>query len=136
MKDSLRVLAEAINRADPSAAFSFRLWDGEVMGYGSSPRITLVLKSQGAAGALFTKGFTGFGGAYVSGELRVEGDLQELLRLGFITGFGEKVSLREKIRILPFRASKQQRRSCGRTKTSPIITICPPNFTRFFSMSP
>ncbi len=101
MKDSLRALAVAINRADPSAAFAFRLWDGEVMGYGSSPMTTMVLKSESVADELFAKGFMGFGDAYVSGALGVEGDLQELLRLGFITEFGEKVSLREKIRLLP-----------------------------------
>ena len=90
MKKALRELAAAMNRADPAAAFSFRLWDGEVIGYGAKPKTTMVVKSPNVAADLFTKGFLGFGEAYMSGDLEVEGDLQELLRLGLIVQFDEK----------------------------------------------
>jgi cyclopropane-fatty-acyl-phospholipid synthase len=104
MKIALRELAAAMNRADPDAAFAFRLWDGEVIGYGNRPKTTLVINSSKVPGELFSKGFLGFGEAYVAGDLEVEGDLQELLRLGLIVNFDENAfSLRQKIRFLPFR---------------------------------
>ena len=103
MKEAFRELAAAINRTDPAAAFAFKLWDGEVICYGSKPETTLAIKSPEVLGELFGKGFLGFGEAYMSGDLEVEGDLQELLRLGLIVKFDEKAfSLKQKIRLLPF----------------------------------
>jgi cyclopropane-fatty-acyl-phospholipid synthase len=102
MKNALRDLAAAMNRTDPTASFAFRLWDREVIGYGLEPKTTMVIKSSKVAGDLFSKGFLGFGEAYMSGDLEVEGDLQELLRLGLIVQFDEKAfSLKEKLRLLP-----------------------------------
>src|SRR5208337_5405589 len=103
MKKAIRELAAAINRTDPNAAFSFELWDGEVIGYGGKPKTTLLIKSAKVPGQMFSKGFLGFGEAYVEGDLEVEGDLQELLRLGLIVQFDEKsFSTWQKIRLLPF----------------------------------
>ncbi|MGA2402332.1 MAG: cyclopropane-fatty-acyl-phospholipid synthase family protein [Syntrophobacteraceae bacterium] len=103
MKKAIRQLAAAINRANPSASFSFELWDGEVIEYGDQPKTTLIIKSAKVLEQMFSKGFLGFGEAYVSGDLEVEGDLQELLRLGLSVQFDEKnFSLLEKIRLLPF----------------------------------
>ncbi len=103
MKKAIRELAAAINRTDPSASFSFELWDGEVIEYGDQPKTTLVIKSAKVLEQMFSKGFLGFGEAYVSGDLEVEGDLQELLRLGLSVQFDEKnFSLLQKIRLLPF----------------------------------
>ena len=104
MKKALRELAAAINTTDPGAAFSFELWDGEVIGYGGKPKTTLRIKSAKVPRQLFSKGFLGFGEAYVEGDLEVEGDLQELLRLGLIVQFEEKAfSLWQKMRLLAFR---------------------------------
>lgn len=102
MKNSLRELASVINRVEPSAAFAFKLWDGEIIGYGSTPKTTMAVNSPKVPEMLFRKGFMGFGEAYVSGDLEVYGDLQELLRLGFSARFDEKASLPQKIRLLPF----------------------------------
>jgi cyclopropane-fatty-acyl-phospholipid synthase len=104
MKKAMRELAAAINRTDPNAAFSFELWDGEVIGYGGKPKTTLLIKSAKVPGQMFSKGFLGFGEAYVEGDLEVEGDLQELLRLGLIVQFDKKAfSLWQKMRLLAFR---------------------------------
>src|SRR5208283_35520 len=103
MKKAIRELAASINRTDPSAAFSFELWDGEVIRYGDKPKTTLLIKSAKVPRQMFSKGFLGFGEAYVAGDLEVEGDLQELLRLGLIVQFDEKsFSTWQKIRFLPF----------------------------------
>ena len=102
MKKAIRDLAAAMNRADPAAAFSFELWNGEAIQYGDRPKTTLIIKSARVPGEMFSKGFLGFGESYVSGDLEVEGDLQELLRLGLIVQFDEKnFSLLQKIRLLP-----------------------------------
>ena len=103
MKKAIEDLAAAMNRADPAAAFSFKLWNGQVIQYGDRPKATLIIKSARALRQIFSKGFLGFGEAYVSGDLEVEGDLQELLRLGLIVQFDEKnFSLLQKIRLFPF----------------------------------
>ncbi len=103
MKKAIRELAASINRTDPSAAFSFELWDGEVIKYGDKPKTTMLIKSAKVPGQMFSKGFLGFGEAYVAGDLEVEGDLQELLRLGLIVQFDENAFSRwQKIRFLPF----------------------------------
>ncbi len=104
MKKAIRELAAAINRKDPNAAFSFELWDGEVIGYGGKPKTTLLMKSAKVPWQMFHKGFLGFGEAYVEGDLEIEGDFQELLRLGLIVQFDEKAfSLWQKMRLLPLR---------------------------------
>ncbi len=103
MKKAIEDLAAAMNRADPAAAFSFKLWNGQVIQYGDRPKATLIIKSARVLQQIFSKGFLGFGEAYVSGNLEVEGDLQELLRLGLIVQFDEKnFSLLQKIRLFPF----------------------------------
>lgn len=103
MKKMVAELAAAINRADPAAAFSFELWDGKIIEYGDRPKTTLIIKSARVPGQLFSRGFLGFGEAYVAGDLEVKGDLQELLRLGLVSEFDEKnFSLLQKLRLLPF----------------------------------
>ena len=103
MKRAIRELAAAINCTDPAASFCFELWDGEIIEYGVRPKTTLLVKSAKVLGQMFSKGFLGFGEAYVAGDLEVEGDLQEMLRLGLITQFDEKnLLLHQKFRLLPF----------------------------------
>jgi cyclopropane-fatty-acyl-phospholipid synthase len=83
-------LCDLIHRADPSAAFSFELWNGESFRYHEQPKVTLRLNTEQSAKALVSKGFLGFGEAYMAGDLEVEGELQELLRLAFSIKFDEQ----------------------------------------------
>lgn len=102
MKRAMKELAARIHQADSSAAFSFEFWDGEIIRFGGPPKVRLLLKSPGAVKRLLAEKFLGFGEAFTSGELEVEGDLQELLRLGLITRFDNgTVSFRQKLRFLP-----------------------------------
>lgn len=95
-------MAELFHRADPSAAFAVELWDGENLSIGSQPSVTIRLSSEKAFGHIVTKGFTGFGEAFVSGDVQVEGNLQELLRLGIAAQLDKvDLPLREKFRLLP-----------------------------------
>ncbi len=104
MKEALRELAAAMARADSSASFAFELWDGDRISAGNGlPAAILRINTPDAVRKMFAGGFHGFGDAYVSGEIEVEGDLQELLRLGLAIQFDENTqSFWRKIRFLPF----------------------------------
>lgn len=102
MKRAMQHLAESIRQSDPEARFVFELWDGERLAFGTPPAVTLKLKSEQSAGRLLTDGFLGFGEVYMAGDLEVEGDLVELLRLGIAARFDQKApSLRTMLRLLP-----------------------------------
>jgi cyclopropane-fatty-acyl-phospholipid synthase len=136
MKKTIRELAAAINRTDPSAPFSFELWDGEVIEYGDKPKTTLLIKSAKVPKQMFSKGFLGFGEAYVAGDLEVEGDLQELLRLGLIVQFDEKAfSLLQKIRLLPFRLKTMDTAGRARGNIAYHYDLTPEFFSLFLDES-
>lgn len=82
-------LAERIHSAEPDAAFAIQLWDGEIFQFGKTPRVVLHFKTPKSATDTLGKGFLGFGEAYMDGLIDIEGDLQELLRLGFAIGFDQ-----------------------------------------------
>ncbi len=114
MKRAMRHLADSIWRSDPSARFVFEFWDGERLTYGDEPAVVLRLKSEDSARRLLADGFLGFGEAYMAGDLEVEGDLPELLRLGIAARFDQKTpSPRTMIRLLPqwLRARNSVKRS-------------------------
>jgi cyclopropane-fatty-acyl-phospholipid synthase len=87
MKRSLVNLAKQMHCADPDTGFTFEFWDGEAIAYGNHPEMILRFRSKDAAKQLLCTGFLGFGEAYMAGDLEVEGDLQDLLRLGFSIEF-------------------------------------------------
>ncbi|MEJ2232459.1 MAG: class I SAM-dependent methyltransferase, partial [Syntrophobacterales bacterium] len=76
-----------MHRADPTARFAFEFWDGERLGYGEQPEVLLRLKTKESAQQVLSNGFLGFAEAYMAGDLEVEGNLQELLRLGYAIEF-------------------------------------------------
>lgn len=81
MKTAIKHLAHSIRQNEPDARFVFELWDGDRVKFGDQPALILRLKSEKSARKLLPDGFLGFGEAYMTGDLDVEGDLQELLRL-------------------------------------------------------
>jgi len=113
MKESFQKIANLFHRVDPSATFAFEFWDGSTSGFGSHPAVLLRLKTPKAAEQILKKGFYGLGEAYVSGAAEIEGDLRELLRLGFASRIEESGSrwlhllhrLRQRCmtRIFPYR---------------------------------
>jgi len=102
MKNGIKHLAYLIRDAEPGAQFVFEFWDGETLQFGDHPEVKLRLKSEECAGRLLDRGFLGFGEAYASGDLEVEGDLQELLRLGIAARFDHvRPSFWKMLRLLP-----------------------------------
>ena len=101
MKKTLRDISEKMHRADPTARFAFEFWDGETFGYGDQPEVRLRIKTKESAQQLLANGFLGFAEAYMAGELEVEGNLQELLRLGYSIKFDKHgLSFWQKMRLL------------------------------------
>ncbi len=102
MRETFRSLADRFHQADPAVAFAFILWDGERIEFGEKPAFTLHIKSEKSAREIAVRRFFGFGEAYTSGEIEVEGSMEELLRLGLAIRFDnlEPNALR-KLRLIP-----------------------------------
>jgi cyclopropane-fatty-acyl-phospholipid synthase len=82
MKKAIKNIAQMMHHSDPQACFNIDFWDGDVIRFGNLPRVTLRLKTKRCAKRIIEKGFLGFGESYVTGDLEVDNDLKELLRLG------------------------------------------------------
>ena len=94
-------IANQMHCANPAARFAFKFWDGEDVVYGDRPEVILQFKSREGAKQLLSKGFLGFGEGYMACDLEVEGNLQELLRLGLSIEFDQhSLSLWQKMRCL------------------------------------
>jgi cyclopropane-fatty-acyl-phospholipid synthase len=92
MKRAFKKIAIMMHQAEPEANFAFEFWDGDRVCYGdpSHPSaVTLRFKSPRTAKHIIANGFLGFGEAYMSGDVELDGDLQELLRLGIRIGFDQ-----------------------------------------------
>ena len=101
MKRSLTNIANLMHAADPRSRFAFKFWDGEAITYGNQTEVVLRLKTKESAQQLLVNGFLGFAEAYMAGDLEVEGNLQELLRLGYAIEFDKhSLSFWQKMRFL------------------------------------
>jgi cyclopropane-fatty-acyl-phospholipid synthase len=80
-----------MHSADSRFQFAFEFWDGESIAYGNHPEMILRFRSKEGAKQILRNGFLGFGEAYMAGDLEVEGDLQELLRLGIRLGYDRRI---------------------------------------------
>jgi cyclopropane-fatty-acyl-phospholipid synthase len=87
VKEAIKNIARLMHQADPKASFSFEFWDGDAIRFGNIPQVTLRLKSKSCAARIIEKGFLGFGESYIAGDLEVDNDLPELLRLGISMDF-------------------------------------------------
>ena len=59
-----------------------RFWDGKAFDFGTTPTVTLTLHSREPVRALLKGDFARLGDAYVDGALSVEGDIEEILKIG------------------------------------------------------
>jgi cyclopropane-fatty-acyl-phospholipid synthase len=102
MKKTLQNMLKALSDNLPDIPFEVRFWDGEINTYGSGePAFVLVFNTEEAAKRIFSKGALGFGEEYVAGNIDVEGDFQELIRLGMDPRVQDmRLSLGTKVAVL------------------------------------
>ncbi len=100
MKRAFKDIAEIIHQTDPKASFAIEFWDGDSITIGDKPKFILQLKSLKAAKRILRDGYPGFGESYMNGDVEIENDLQELLRLGFLINFdSSRIPSWQKIRF-------------------------------------
>ena len=99
VKKIIKNIAQMMHQADPKACFAIELWDGDMIRFGDVPQTTLRLKTKSCAKRVIRKGFLGVGESYMEGDLEIESDLQELLRIGLAIDFSNyRLSFRQKFR--------------------------------------
>ncbi len=83
MKKLVEKLLQAFSNNLPDIPFEVRFWDGGAKTFGNGlPAFILKFNTETAAKRIFGKGTLGFAEEYVAGNIDVEGDLRELIRLG------------------------------------------------------
>jgi cyclopropane-fatty-acyl-phospholipid synthase len=100
MKRAFKDIVEIIHQTDPKASFTIEFWDGDSIKIGDKPKFILKLKSLRGAKRILRDGYLGFGESYMKGDVEIENDLRELLRLGFLINFDDsRLSSWQKIRF-------------------------------------
>ena len=83
MKKTLQGLLQALSRNLADISFRVKFWDGDIESFGDGvSAFTLTFSTKQAARNSVSKGTLGFGEEYVAGNIEVEGDFRQLLRLG------------------------------------------------------
>lgn len=102
MKNVLQKLLRTLSSNLPDIPFTVRFWDGESDRYGrGEPFFTILFNKKESIKSIFAKGSMGFAEEYVGGNIDVEGDFEQLVRLGMHPQFQElKLSLMTQVAIL------------------------------------
>ncbi len=103
MLDTLDRVFTQVSTSIPELAFAVRLWDGSERRYGTrEPDFVMVIADPDAVGEVVGRGSMGFGEAYMTGRVDVEGDLQGLLELAWHPEVRTiHLGVRDKARLLP-----------------------------------
>ena len=101
MKSTLDNLFKTLSLNSPEASFEVEFWDGIKKKYGSGDKkFKLVLKNKGVIKRILGGGSLGFGEEFMKGNILVEGDLQELIKMGYgQSRINFQLSLKEKLKI-------------------------------------
>lgn len=112
-----RIFAE-VSRDRPDLSFELRLWNGREHRYGpAEPAFVLWLRTPEAVTDVVTRGSLGFGEAYMSGELEVEGDLQTVIGLAWHPAVARlHLSTRDKAKL--FAAAAHSRNDRRRSRSN------------------
>jgi cyclopropane-fatty-acyl-phospholipid synthase len=102
VKKTLGSLLRALSRNLPDVPFKVKFWDGDTERFGEGePAFTIAFITKEAAQSLVRKGTLGFGEEYTAGNIEVEGDFRQLLRLGMDPRFQNiELPLRTKATVL------------------------------------
>lgn len=83
------VLCKAFAGLD-SVNFKVTFWDGSVHQFGSGKDFILHFKSKKALHKVLLDTSLGFGEGYMNGDIQVDGDLREVVRVGLLSGYLHK----------------------------------------------
>ena len=102
MKETLRKLLRPLSDSLPEIPFEVRFWDKESERFGmGDPSFAIYFKQEKSIKSIFAKGSMGFAEEYVAGNIDVDGDFQQLIRLGIHPQFQNlKLSLGTKAAVL------------------------------------
>lgn len=102
MKKILEHLFHTVHENISDVPFRVQFWDGDSIDFGSGQSLfSLIFKTERSARRMFSKGSLGFGEEYVAGNIVVEGDFKELMRLGTDRSIQDmKLSLKTKFALL------------------------------------
>jgi len=102
MKNALRKLLAELNVRLPDVPFEVCFWDGQTESFGRNPpSFILAFKTRTAAKRILSRGSMGFGEAYVDGDIDVQGDFQQLVRIGIDPRFQDmRLPARTRVSIL------------------------------------
>jgi cyclopropane-fatty-acyl-phospholipid synthase len=102
MKEILQKLLHTLSNNLPEIPFEVCFWDGKSQQFGNGePVFSIIFKQQKSAKSIFAKGSMGFAEEYVDGNIDIEGDFCQLVRIGMDPRFQDmKLSLRTKSEIL------------------------------------
>jgi cyclopropane-fatty-acyl-phospholipid synthase len=83
MKKTLQKLLLTLSNNVSDISFAVRFWDGKTETYGNGiPVFTLIFNRKKSVKNILSKGTLGFGEEYIAGNINVEGDFYQLMRLG------------------------------------------------------
>lgn len=101
MKEILQKLLRTLSDNLPEISFEIRYWDTQSVRFGAGePSFTIIFKNEKAVNSIFTKGSMGFAEEYQAGNIDIDGDFQQLVRLGIHPQFQNlKLSLGTKMSI-------------------------------------
>ncbi len=99
MESTLDNLFKSLSLNSPETSFEVEFWDGTKEKYGSGiKKFKLVLKNKGVINRILGGGSLGFGEEFMRGNILIEGDLQELIKMGYgQSRINFQLSLKEKL---------------------------------------
>ncbi|HDZ10643.1 MAG TPA: class I SAM-dependent methyltransferase [Bacteroidetes bacterium] len=102
MKEVVQSLLAQMHRNNPDLCFEIHFWDGEKNKYGDGePKTVLKFNTEKSVKRVFSDGYLGFGEEYMNGNIDIEGDFQEPLKIAFDPAFENlKLSLLHKLKVL------------------------------------
>lgn len=101
MKLTLDNLFKTLSLNFPETPFEVEFWDGIKEKYGSGKEsFKLVFKNRGAIKRILSGGSMGFGEEFMKGNILIEGNLQDFLKMGCGKNYIDfKLSLKDKLKI-------------------------------------
>jgi len=101
MRSALDNLFKSLSLNFPSIPFEVEFWDGTKEKYGAGlKKFKLIIKNKGVIKRILGGGSMGFGEEFMRGNILIEGNLQELIKMGYgQSHINFQLSLKEKLKI-------------------------------------